>query len=151
MLTERGPLFHRVGHGGQGLGLAAAIHGDGEAGAGASGNGALHVEKVGDTRPVDGRDHVAGLESGTLRGAAWHYAIDARRKLVATDEVNRPGEKRDGEEEVGDGAGSHDRRPLTQALRGKARRTLLGRHPRQGGGIGHAGAIGVAMELDVAA
>ena len=70
--------------------------------------------KLDDRAAVDGEDEVAGLEAGTLGGAAGLNRVDARGKDLAPVHVGDAGEDRDREQEIGDRARRDDRGALAE-------------------------------------
>ena len=99
-------------------------------------------------------DHVAGLESGTLRGAVLALRPSMRGRKSRSDRRSKSPRRK---ARWRGGSWRWGRQPRSppaygRRLRGKARsHAPAGVIRARAAAIGHAGAIGVAMELDVAA
>ncbi len=118
---------------------------------GAAGDDAVHRVEIGDRLAVDALDQVAGLEAGLRRRAVRIDRRDPGGQLEAASEPDRAGKQQDREDEVRHRPGDDDRRALGDRLGREADRPLVRGHLRDGVRIGDAGAVGVAVELDVAA
>src|SRR4051794_15317971 len=140
-----------VRHGGQGHLAAVAVDRDAELVVGARADDPLHVGEARDRTAVDGEDEVAGLESGTLGGAADLNHVDARGEDLAPVHVGDAGEDRDREQEIRDRARRDDQGSLENGLVVEADGAFGRAHLGQARRIRHARAVDVAGELDVAA
>ena len=110
----------------------------------------LNVLEALDLVAVDSQELVACHEARSLGRRVGLYVADHGGREGLADEGEEPGQEKDGEEEVGQGAGGHDPAALAQALGRKGHRPLLGRHlcDRR---VGHARGIDVAEHLHIAA
>ena len=87
----------------------------------------LHLAEALDLLAVDADDEVARLESGPFRRAAGVHDIDLGRRDALAEEGEDRREDRDGENEIGDGAGGDDGGARRQGLSLKAALALLRR------------------------
>src|SRR6185437_1234604 len=129
----------------------AALDGECQLLARAGADDSLHVGEAVDRRAIDRRDYIADLKAGRRRRTARFDLVDARRRARLAEEREQAGKDHDGQDEIGDRAGSHDRCAATNLLVMEASLALL---------LGHVGKrIGrwcrrlavVAKELDVTA
>src|SRR6185369_91853 len=135
----------------EGDGGAAPVDGDRQRFAGADADDALHVGETSDRLAVDRHDEVARLEAGDLCGAVRLDGVDARGCGLLAGDHEDTGENHDGEDEIGDGAGSDNRRARTNRLEHEAVALFFFGHGRGGVEIGRACRVVIAVELHVAA
>src|SRR5882757_2366132 len=96
--------------------------------AGSSADRSLHIRKASDLLAIDRRYHVAVLKAGCRRGAARFHLIYPRRRAWFAEEREQTGKDHDGQQEVGNRAGGHDRGPRPYLLVVETARALFFGH-----------------------
>ncbi len=112
---------------------------------------ALHVGETSDLGAIDRGYDISHLKSGCRRGTARLHLIDACRRARFAKKGEQAGEDHDGQNEIGDWTGGHDRRPRSDFLMMETARTLLLGHAGERFGRRRRGLAVVAEELHVAA
>ena len=150
-LAERRIEFLEARRGGQRDALAATVDEELQGLVGRGRDDPLQLVEAGDLLAVDLQHEVARQEARRLGRAAHGDAVDARGKDRTAIGQEDAGENGDREDKIGDRARRDGRRAFPDRLRGEGHRPLRRRHGFDGRVVGHAGAVGVAVELDVAA
>src|SRR6266851_1086555 len=94
----------------------AAFDPEGQLIPGVSHDNSLHIGKASDRAAIDRDYDVTDLKAGFLGGAAHFHLVDARRRARLAKEGEQAGKDHDGQNEIGDWTGGHDRRTRSNFL-----------------------------------